>query len=96
MISFTRFTPRTTSAMATLALIGLVCLTPLGGSLQAETTLPRVLNAVSKLEREIPREMRKSGLPGLAVAVVYKDRLIYARGFGVREKGTLKLVNANT
>lgn len=96
MISFRRFIPRPTGATITLAAIGLVCFTPLLGSLQADTTLPRVLNATSKLEREIQREMRKSGLPGLAVAVVYKDKVIYARGFGVREKGTFKLVTANT
>jgi CubicO group peptidase (beta-lactamase class C family) len=96
MISFTRFTRRLSGAKVSLAVVGFVCASPLLDTANAQATLPRVLKAVTKLENETNREMRKSGLPGLAIAVVYNDRLIYSRGFGVREKGKLKLVNANT
>ena len=52
--------------------------------------------AVSELEAEIQREMRETGVPGLAVAVVYQDELIYSKGFGVLEAGQPASVNADT
>jgi CubicO group peptidase (beta-lactamase class C family) len=52
--------------------------------------------AVSELEAEIQREMRKTGVPGVAVAVVYQDELIYSKGFGVLEAGQPASVNADT
>lgn len=34
--------------------------------------------------------------PGLAIAVVHRDKVIYAKCFGVREVGKQELVDANT
>lgn len=45
----------------------------------------RVLNALKNLETLVERERKDTGVPGLAIAVVFQDRLIYAKGFGVRE-----------
>ena len=44
-----------------------------------------VREAVSALPDYITRVMRRMGVPGVAVAVVHRDRLIYAEGFGVRD-----------
>lgn len=44
----------------------------------------RIPAAVSKLDAIIDGVMSKTGVPGLAAAVVHDDRLLYARGFGVR------------
>ena len=41
--------------------------------------------AVSALPAYVTRVMRRTGVPGVAVAVVHRDRLVYAQGFGVRD-----------
>jgi CubicO group peptidase (beta-lactamase class C family) len=61
-----------------------------------KTSLPRVMAAVSELEAEIHQEMCETGIPGVAVAVVYQDELIYSKGFGVLEAGQPAPVNADT
>ncbi|EHL96394.1 beta-lactamase [Acetobacteraceae bacterium AT-5844] len=40
--------------------------------------------------------MGRSGIPGLAVAVVYEGRTVYAKGFGLRQSGESAPVNAET
>jgi CubicO group peptidase (beta-lactamase class C family) len=40
--------------------------------------------------------MKRTGVPGLAVGVVYKDKVIYAKGFGVREVGKEGAIDPDT
>ena len=42
-------------------------------------------NAVGKLDGIADELMRKTGIPGLAVAVVHGGKTVYAKGFGVRD-----------
>ncbi len=42
-------------------------------------------NAVSKLDGIAEDLMRKSGIPGMAVAVVHGGKTVYAKGFGVKD-----------
>ena len=35
-------------------------------------------------------------VPGMAIAIVYKDEVVYLKGFGVRAKGTTDPVDADT
>jgi hypothetical protein len=51
---------------------------------------------VAKLDKLTEEEMRETGLPGLAIAVIFKDRVAYAKGFGVREVGRRGLVGPDT
>jgi len=51
---------------------------------------------VQALDRWIEAERQRWGLPGLAVAVVKDDSLVYARGFGVRKLGEPELVDEHT
>lgn len=46
-----------------------------------------VTDALPKLEAEVARGMALYGAPGLALGIVQDDRLVYAKGFGVRAKG---------
>lgn len=62
----------------------------------AASTLPRVLAAAEQLEAQTRQEMKRTGVPGLAIAIVYRDRLIYAQGFGIREVGKPGRVDADT
>jgi CubicO group peptidase (beta-lactamase class C family) len=40
--------------------------------------------------------MARTGVPGVAVGVVYKDKVIYAKGFGVREVGKPGAIDPDT
>ncbi len=44
--------------------------------------------AVAKLDGIAEDLMRKSGIPGMAVAVVHGGKTVYAKGFGVRDVKT--------
>lgn len=56
----------------------------------------RVLEAAGRLDGIVEAAMAASGIPGIAVAVVHRDRVIYARGFGVREAGRTEPVDTDT
>jgi CubicO group peptidase (beta-lactamase class C family) len=51
---------------------------------------------VRGLEATIERGMEDWEIPGLAIAVVRGDAVVYARGFGVRELGGRDLVDEHT
>lgn len=55
-----------------------------------------VLAALPKLEASISNVMEKKKIPGLAVAVVYKGKILYIKGFGVRSINTKEPVNQHT
>ena len=42
-------------------------------------------NAVAKLDGIAEELMKKSGIPGMAVAVVHGGKTVYAKGFGVKD-----------
>src|SRR5689334_23900618 len=44
--------------------------------------------AVGKLDEIIRRGMQTTGMPGLAAAVVHGDKVVYAKGFGVKQVGS--------
>ncbi|MGI8486608.1 MAG: serine hydrolase [Thermomicrobiales bacterium] len=53
----------------------------------AEITANQVEFALSKLDGLIEDAMKRTGVPGAAVAVVYNDVVVYEKAFGVREVG---------
>lgn len=59
-------------------------------------TKQAVLDAAKKLEQRITDEMKETGVPGIAVAIVFDDELVFAHGFGVRETGRPEPVDADT
>ena len=52
--------------------------------------------ATSALDGIVEDAMKRTGLPGAAVGVVYKDKAIYAKGFGVREFGKPDKIDPDT
>ncbi|MDQ8729456.1 serine hydrolase [Bradyrhizobium sp. LHD-71] len=52
--------------------------------------------AIGQLDALADRLMAKSGIPGMAVAVVRDGRTVYAKGFGVRKAGEPGPVDADT
>src|SRR5918999_1113778 len=56
----------------------------------------QITNAISQLDGIAQELQRRAGVPGMATAVVHGDRVVYAKGFGVRRAGTARAVDANT
>lgn len=56
---------------------------------QVEAALPRI-------ESYIQASMQAWQVPGLAVGIVADDKLVYAKGYGVREHGSSEAVDADT
>lgn len=55
-----------------------------------------VMAALPELERLAGKAVEDSDVPGLSIAVVYRDKAIYLNGFGVREAGMPAGVDADT
>lgn len=83
----------------TLLLLCAITLSPCrvaASGVQAEPTQAQLQGIVQSLERYAVAEMQAARVPGLAMAVVQSDRVIYARGFGVRKQGRPGAVDENT
>lgn len=52
--------------------------------------------AVAQLDGIATDMLARSGVPGMAIAVVHDDRVVYAKGFGVRRVDTDEAVNPDT
>jgi len=52
-----------------------------------QLTRAQVGTAVGRLDGLVGDAMRKTGVPGVAVGVVHQGKVVYAKGFGVRELG---------
>jgi CubicO group peptidase (beta-lactamase class C family) len=62
----------------------------------AGVTRQQVDDALGMIDGFVEAEMEKTGVPGVAVAVVYDDEVVFAEGYGVREVGTDDAVSADT
>ncbi|KOU57930.1 serine hydrolase [Streptomyces virginiae] len=52
--------------------------------------------AVAGLDASVADKMRRTGVPGVAVAVVHDDRVVYLKGFGLRRTGESAKVDPDT
>ncbi len=66
------------------------------GAAAAGVTRQQVDDALGMIDGFVEAEMEKTGVPGVAVAVVYDDEVVFAEGYGVREVGTDDPVSADT
>ena len=55
-----------------------------------------ISTALTKLDAFIRDTMQKTNIPGLAVAVVYKDQVVFVRGYGVRKIGEPAKIDPDT
>ena len=56
----------------------------------------RLAAALAQLDTLTTDAMARTGVPGVAVAVVHKGELVYAKGFGVRDVDTGEPVTPDT
>jgi CubicO group peptidase (beta-lactamase class C family) len=61
-----------------------------------QLTRDQVDHALSVLDGLVTDAMDRTGVPGVAVAVVYRDEVVYSKGFGVREVGRPEKVDPDT
>lgn len=63
---------------------------------QSKVTLADVERAVAVLDTAAQGEIDANAVPGMAIAVVFQDRVVFAKGYGVRDAGTGDPVDADT
>ncbi len=80
------------------AVLALGFLAACGSNKSADTTISsaQVHDAVAQLDNVIADVMTRTGIPGMAVAVVHNGETIYSKGFGVRLVTEPALVDADT
>src|SRR6266550_1466253 len=84
-----------------VALIGVLLvllLAPVSAHAQEKShvTSAQVDNAIREVEKLAQKQIQEHGLPGVAVAVVFQDKVVYAKGLGVRDVNTKAPVDADT
>ncbi|PYJ51403.1 MAG: serine hydrolase, partial [Verrucomicrobia bacterium] len=78
--------------------ISLIVLAPFYVTAQEKShvTSDQVTHAIQELEKLAQTQIQEHGLPGVAIAVVFQDKVVYAKGFGVRDVNTKTPVDADT
>ncbi len=67
-------------------LLPAIALAPFPASAQTATA-EQVTAAVAKLEQLAEATVADGGVPALAIGVVHDDKIVFLKGFGVREAG---------
>lgn len=82
-------------SIARIAVFG--CAIAAGGIAAAEpVSREKVLAALPKLEALAQKVIDDGGVPGLSIAIVHNDEVVYLKGFGLREMGKPETVDADT
>jgi CubicO group peptidase (beta-lactamase class C family)/pimeloyl-ACP methyl ester carboxylesterase len=63
---------------------------------KGHVTSEQVTRAIQEIEKLARKQIQENALPGLAIAVVFQDKLAYAKGFGVRDTSAKLPVDADT
>src|SRR5437667_2036410 len=63
---------------------------------KSHVTSEQVTRAIQELEKLAQKQIQENALPGLAIAVVFQDKAVYAKGFGVRDTSAKNPVDAET
>jgi CubicO group peptidase (beta-lactamase class C family) len=63
---------------------------------KSHVTSEQVTHAIQELEKLARKQIQENAVPGLAIAIVFQDKVVYAKGFGVRDVNTKTPVDAET
>ena len=75
--------------LALFAVTALTLCLPMSTQAQngSQVTKAQVDAALPQAEKYIEDAQAQTGVPGVAVAIVFQDQVVYLKGFGVREAG---------
>ncbi|MBD1938387.1 serine hydrolase domain-containing protein [Microcoleus sp. FACHB-68] len=79
--------------LSTFGLVSLGCNSRASGQLKTNVPAEKL---ITDLQQQIPQLMQRSGVPGVAVAVVRDREILWSRGFGVKNTDSGQPVNENT
>ena len=79
--------------MTALILLAPFCVT---AQEKSPVTSEQVNRAIRDLEKLAQKQIQENALPGLAIAIVFQDKVVYAKGFGVRDTSAKLPVDADT
>jgi CubicO group peptidase (beta-lactamase class C family) len=84
--------------VAFIGVLSLMLLAPYSAYAQEKShvTSAQVDNAIREVEKLAQKEIQENALPGLVIAVVFQEKVVYAKGFGVRDVNTKAPVDADT
>lgn len=95
--------PRAAVALVLAALTATACtsapvLTAAAGAAPGDSISDAAVAAAvdGKVDKAVSDEMAATGVPGVAVALVHKDEVVLAKGYGVRKVGDPATVDADT
>jgi CubicO group peptidase (beta-lactamase class C family) len=63
---------------------------------KSQVTSEAVTHAIQELEKLAQKQIQENVVPGIAIAVVFQDKAVYAKGFGVRDVNTKQPIDADT
>lgn len=86
----------TTAATGTTALIGTTAAAPGPPTPKPQITDAQVDTALRRLDATVTDMMRRTGVPGVSVAVVHDDKVVHLKGFGLRRVGDKAAVDPDT
>ncbi len=78
--------------------LSLLALAPFGVTAQDKSHVApeQVDMAIREIEKLAQKEIQENAVPGLAIAIVFRNKLRYAKGFGVRDVNSKTPVDADT
>jgi len=84
--------------VAFIGVLSLMLLAPFSAYAQEKShvTSAQMDSAIREVEKLAQKQIQENALPGLAIAVVFQDKVLYAKGFGVRDVNTKAAVDADT
>src|SRR5947208_17002559 len=81
---------RITRSVVQVKILALVLAAPFCVTAQEKShvTSDQVTHAIQEVEKLAQKQIQENALPGLAIAVAFQDKAVYAKGFGVRDVNT--------
>ena len=63
---------------------------------QATMTEAALQNAIAEIDKLAQKQIDNNVVPGLAISIVHNDKVVFAKGYGVREVGKPEKIDADT
>src|SRR3982751_6691457 len=77
-------------------LLALLAVSAAAPAAKSRITSEQVTHAIQEIEMLAQKQIQESALPGLAIAVVFQDKTVYAKGFGVPDTNTKLPIDPDT